>query len=63
MAMSFKMILLSAFLDLDGFDNPPTTEQLAEIKLAPTEKVGQFCSAKDLPDNKQTLSADSKAWH
>ncbi|WP_422466467.1 DEAD/DEAH box helicase family protein [Endozoicomonas sp. ALC013] len=62
MAKSFKMILLSAFLDLDGFDNPPTTEQLAEKSWHHLKRRPDLFT-KDLPENKQTLTADSKAWH
>ena len=62
MARSFKMILLTAFLDLDGFDNPPTTEQLAEKSWHHLKRLPELFS-KDLPDNKQALAADSKAWH
>ncbi|WP_256493380.1 DEAD/DEAH box helicase [Endozoicomonas sp. SCSIO W0465] len=62
MTKSFKMILLSAFLDLDGFDNPPTTEKLAEKSWHHLKRRPDLFT-KDLPDNKQTLSADSKAWH
>lgn len=62
MNKSYKMILLSAFLDLDGFDNPPTTEQLAEKSWHHLRRLPELFS-KDLPDNKQDLAADSKAWH
>ncbi len=62
MARSFKMILLSAFLDLDGFTNPPTTEQLAEKSWHHLKRRPDLF-AKDLPDNKKSLTADSKAWH
>ncbi|WP_419832370.1 DEAD/DEAH box helicase [Endozoicomonas atrinae] len=62
MARSFKMILLSAFLDLDGFTSPPTTEQLAEKSWHHLKRLPELFS-KDLPDNKRDLAADSKAWH
>ena len=58
----FKMILLNAFLELDGFMWPPTTEHLAErswhiLKRYPT------LYASELPQQQLSQTADSSGWH
>ncbi len=58
----FKMILLNAFLELDGFRQPPTTEQLTEKSWHILKRRPELF-AKDLPESKQGLTATSTDWH
>ncbi|WP_252180369.1 DEAD/DEAH box helicase family protein [Endozoicomonas sp. 4G] len=58
----FKMILLDAFLELDGFISAPTTEALAAkswhlLKRRPT------LYKSELPDRQQAMSAEDNGWH
>jgi len=62
MSKCFKPILLQAFLELDGFINPPTIEILAQqswdvLDRRPDLKVAE------LPQSKFHLAHDSKQWH
>jgi len=58
----FKPILLEAFLELDGFKQPPTTQQLAErSRIVLNRHPIQFINNE--LKTKNTLLADSKAWH
>ena len=63
MTRCFKMILLDAFLELDGFINPPTTEVLAAkswdlLKRRPCTLPGGAC----LPDSR-AMKGEDKGWH
>jgi len=62
MTKCFKPILLEAFLELDGFKQPPTTLQLAQHSRVVLNRYPQLFSS-ELPAKQQTLLADSKAWH
>ncbi|OLQ88037.1 DEAD/DEAH box helicase [Vibrio panuliri] len=61
MTRCFKAVLLEAYLELDGFNLPPSMETLAAkswqvLSRYPTLK------ARDLSAKNQRLSADSQAW-
>ena len=62
MTKSFKMILLDAFLDLDGFFQPPTTQALAEKSWHLLKRRPALYSS-ELPAKQQNLSADDTNWH
>ncbi len=62
MSKCFKMILLDAFLELDGFLNPPSTEKLAE-KSWHLLKRRPVLYQSELPAKQQSMSADEKGWH
>ncbi|MGI9273675.1 MAG: DEAD/DEAH box helicase, partial [Endozoicomonas sp.] len=62
MSKCFKMILLAAFLELDGFITPPTTEALAN-KSWYTLKRRPVLYSSELPAKQQAMSADDKGWH
>ncbi|MBL0711764.1 MAG: DEAD/DEAH box helicase family protein, partial [Colwellia sp.] len=62
MSKSFKAILLEAFLTLDGFNTPPTTEKLAEQSWYILDRQPDL-KRQELPESKRLLSASSKAWH
>ena len=61
MTKSFKMILLEAFLELDGFNAPPTEQVLAEQSWHILHRQPDLVE-KDLSEEKRTLTANSKAW-
>ena len=61
MIKSFKMILLEAFLELDGFSTPPTEQALAEHSWHILHRRPDLVT-RDLSEKNQTLTADSKAW-
>ena len=62
MTRCFKMILLDAFLELDGFINPPTTEALA-AKSWHLLKRRPVLYSSELPAKQQAMAADDKGWH
>ncbi|WP_448216469.1 DEAD/DEAH box helicase family protein [Endozoicomonas sp. 2B-B] len=62
MTKCFKMILLDAFLELDGFISAPTTEALAArswhlLKRRPT------LYNSELPAGQRAMSAEDNGWH
>src|SRR5690554_6476396 len=58
---SFKIILLQALLELDGLNNPPTLEKLAEQSRYVLERHPDLL-ALDLPSAQKTLLGNSKQW-
>jgi superfamily II DNA or RNA helicase/HKD family nuclease/SOS-response transcriptional repressor LexA len=62
MKKCFKPILLEAFLELDGFNQPPTTQQLAERSWLVLNRYPQLFTT-ELPEKHQTSLIDNKAWH
>ncbi|UYM16352.1 DEAD/DEAH box helicase family protein [Endozoicomonas euniceicola] len=62
MTKCFKMILLSAFLELDGFERPPTTRQLAETSWHILKRQPELF-AREIPASKKDLKPDSNGWH
>ncbi|WP_392339135.1 DEAD/DEAH box helicase family protein [Moritella marina] len=62
MSKCFKPILLEAFLELNGFESPPTTQQLALRSWQVLNRYPDLFIS-ELPDRQQGLVADSKAWH
>lgn len=58
---SFKIILLQALLELDGLNNPPTLEKLAEQSRYVLERHPDLL-ALDLPNAQKTLLGSSKQW-
>ena len=61
MSKSFKAILLEAFLELDGFRQPPTVEALAE-KSWDVLNYYPFLKETELPIAEQTLLGTDKKW-
>ena len=62
MTKSFKMVLLEAFQELDGWSNPPTTDALAERSWQVLQRRRTFLA--DLPPAQRKLSEGSEdAWH
>ncbi len=62
MSKSFKGILLEAFLNVDGFNQPPSTQALAEESWSILARRPDLKST-ELPDKIKPLTATSKAWH
>ncbi len=61
MTRSFKMVLLEAFQELDGWAAPPTLERLAQRSRAVLERRRTLLS--DLPENRRADAAGaSPAW-
>ncbi|WP_153766121.1 DEAD/DEAH box helicase family protein [Endozoicomonas sp. OPT23] len=61
MTKCFKMILLEAFIELDGFVTPPTEQELAERSWYILSRRPDLL-AKDLPERLEGVTADSKEW-
>ena len=61
MAKSFKAILLQAFLQLDGFNTPPTLESLAETSYKVLSSYPEI-KGLDLASKELKLSATDKGW-
>ncbi len=62
MTKCFKAILLTAFLELDGFNTPPTTKKLAEKSRRILARHPDFQQA-DLPSTMQKQKTDPDIWH
>ncbi|MET4694432.1 DEAD/DEAH box helicase family protein [Endozoicomonas lisbonensis] len=62
MTRCFKMILLDAFLELDGFISAPTTEALAAKSWHLLKRRPMLYSS-ELPAKQQAMSAEDKGWH
>ncbi len=61
MTKCFKMILLEAFLELDGFLKPPTEQALAERSWHLLQRRPDMVK-KDLPPRMEGVTAESKEW-
>ena len=61
MTKSFKMILLEAFMELDGFDQPPTEQDLAEKCWHNLNRRPELFK-RDLTEKYRMVSADSSEW-
>ena len=61
MTKCFKAILLEAYLELDGFNYPPTVEALSAKSWHVLSRYPQLKTA-DLSEQNQRLAADSSAW-
>ncbi|MBL4912069.1 DEAD/DEAH box helicase family protein [Shewanella schlegeliana] len=62
MTKCFKPILLAAFLELNGFNNSPTTQALSKRSwLVLNRRPDLFNS--ELPEKQRGLTAESEAWH
>jgi SOS-response transcriptional repressor LexA len=61
MTKSFKAILLEAFLELDGFQTPPTLQTLATKSGQVLARYPSIREA-DLPSKQQMVDADSTTW-
>ncbi|WP_461534740.1 DEAD/DEAH box helicase family protein [Spongorhabdus nitratireducens] len=63
MSKCFKMILLEAFLELDGFAIPPTTNALAAKSWQVLKRRPQLFQS-ELPEKQANLeSGEDKEWH
>ena len=62
MTRCFKMILLDAFLELDGFISPPATEELA-AKSWHLLKRRPVLYQSELPVKQQAMKGEDKGWH
>ncbi|WP_256384631.1 DEAD/DEAH box helicase family protein [Photobacterium toruni] len=62
MTKCFKAILLEAFLNLDGFTIPPTTEVLAEQSLLVLNRYPEL-KAKDVAKTEQQCMPTDLQWH
>lgn len=62
MSKCFKMILLDAFLEMDGFIKPPTTQALAE-KSWHLLKRRPLLYNSELPEKQQAMKASDSGWH
>ena len=62
MSKCFKMILLAAFLELDGFISPPTTPELAEKSWQLLKRHPELFNS-ELPEKQQTMVATDSGWH
>ncbi|MET4694502.1 DEAD/DEAH box helicase family protein [Endozoicomonas lisbonensis] len=62
MTRCFKMVLLDAFLELDGFIHPPTTEVLATRSWHLLKRRPALYSS-ELPAKQQAMAAEDKGWH
>lgn len=62
MTKCFKAILLEAFLHLDGFTAPPTTEILAEQSLLVLNRYPEL-KAKDVAKAEQQCKPTDSRWH
>lgn len=60
MTRSYKMVLLEAFLEVDGFRNPPTLEALAARSREVLERRHTLLS--DLPEDIRSQSGSSPQW-
>ena len=61
MTKCFKMILLEAFVELDGFFNPPTEQVLAEKSWQLLYRRPDLVE-KDIPERIKTITAENKEW-
>lgn len=61
MTKCFKAILLEAFLELNGFNEPPTLEALSTKSWHVLSRYPKL-KASDLSAKNQNLSAESNAW-
>jgi SOS-response transcriptional repressor LexA len=61
MTKSFKIILLESFLRLDGFNNPPTLESLANDSKIVFDRY-PLLKQNDLTTERQNLEPSSKKW-
>lgn len=61
MAKCFKAILLTSFLRLDGFVNPPKLSALAEDSWKVLNRYPQLKQS-ELPEKQRGLATGSKAW-
>ena len=61
MAKSFKVILLQAFLELDGFRNPPTLARLAQQSFI-VLKRHPVLFQKDLSEKYHAENGKSSSW-
>lgn len=62
MTRCFKMILLDAFLELDGFISAPTTEAMAAKSWHLLKRRPMLYNS-ELPAKQQTMTAEDKGWH
>ncbi len=62
MSKCFKMVLLNAFLELDGFINPPTTKVLADRSWH-LLKRHPVLFASELPEKQQSMVGNDAGWH
>ncbi len=62
MTKCFKMVLLKAFLELDGFTKPPTTNTLAETSWRLLKRHPNLYE-KDLPASRKLLAGGCNEWH
>lgn len=62
MSKCFKPILLEAFLELNGFKYPPTTQQLAERSWLVLKRRPDLFNS-ELPEKQKHLKASEPAWH
>jgi superfamily II DNA or RNA helicase/SAM-dependent methyltransferase/SOS-response transcriptional repressor LexA len=60
MTKSFKMVLLEAWLELDGLQRPVPLEPLAERSRAVLERRRRLLA--DLPDDVLSIAADHPSW-
>lgn len=61
MTKSFKMILLEAFIELDGFNRPPAEKDLAERSWHILQRRPDLI-ARDLPERFKDIQANSPQW-
>jgi len=62
MTKCFKGILLEAFLELDGFDRPPTTMKLAERSWQVLDRRPDL-RRQEIPEKNKNQTANSLGWH
>ena len=62
MSKSFKGILLEAFLSMNGFSRPPSTQALAQESWKILTRRPDL-KHRELPEKIKELSATSKGWH
>jgi len=60
MTKSFKMVLLVAFQEMDGWRTPPTVAELAERSWQVLQRRPALLA--DLPDTIRTVNGHSEAW-
>ncbi|MBC7005039.1 DEAD/DEAH box helicase family protein [Photobacterium sp. BZF1] len=61
MTKCFKAVLLEAYLELDGFNSPPSVEALATKSWQVLSRYPQLQNS-DLSKKNQSLKPDSKEW-
>lgn len=62
---SFKLVLLEAMVELEGFSEPPSTEQLAvrSFEVLQRRRVLLADLPKKFVDQSEILDSNQKAWH